>query len=86
MTVVDTEGEPAAQNALDAPIGGEVRIGHGQPPAFLRWFNYAMYLAAIAYLVVFWLDAGYHPAVIVFAGLLSAWLAYIFIGRKPAEP
>ncbi len=70
----------------DDPIGGEVRIGRGAAPSFLRWFNYAMYVAAIAYLVVFWPDTGYHPVVIAFAGLLAAWLAYIFFGRKPAEP
>ena len=63
-----------------------MRIGQGPAPGFLRWFNYAMFLAAIAYLVVFWPDTGYHPVVILCAGLLSAWLAYIVFGKKPAEP
>jgi len=70
----------------DEPIGGEVRIGNGRAPAFLRWFNYGIYAAAIAYLLVFWPDTGYHPIVILFAALLSIWLAYIVIRRKPAEP
>lgn len=69
----------------DEPVGGEVRIGSGRAPAFMRWFNYATYLAAIAYLVVFWPDTGHHPIVLVFAALLTLWLAYIFVGRKPAE-
>lgn len=70
----------------DKPIGGEVRIGSGRAPALLRWFNYAIYAAAIAYLLVFWPDTGHHPVIIVFAGLLTAWLAYVYFGRKPAEP
>jgi hypothetical protein len=70
----------------DDPIGGEVRIGSGRAPAFLRWFNYAVYAAAIAYLIAFWPDTGYHPLVIAFAVLLTAWLAYIYFARKPAEP
>lgn len=70
----------------DDLIGVEVRIGSGRPPAFLRWFNYAIYAAAIAYLIAFWPDTGYHPVVIIFAVLLAAWLAYIYLGRKPAEP
>ena len=86
MAAADTTREPATQNALEAPIGGEVRIGQGRAPAFLRWFNYAIYLAAIAYLAVFWPDTGLHPAVIIFAGVLSVWLAYVVIGRKPPEP
>jgi len=70
----------------DDPIGGEVRIGSGRAPAFVRWFNYGIYVAAIAYLLVFWPDTGYHPVIIALAALLGLWLAYIAIGRKPAEP
>lgn len=70
----------------DDPIGGEVRIGSGRAPAFVRWFNYGVYVAAIAYLLIFWPDTDYHPVVIGFAALLGLWLAYIVIGRKPAEP
>lgn len=70
----------------DEPIGGEVRIGSGRAPAFVRWFNYGVYVAAIAYLIVFWPDTGHHPVIIVFAGLLTLWLVYIVITRKPAEP
>jgi hypothetical protein len=70
----------------EAPIGGEVRIGRGPAPAFLRWFNYGAYLSAIFYLIVFWPDTGYHPVPLICAGVLAVWLAYIYFARKPAEP
>ena len=83
-----SHGQAAAPSPPEpeAPFGGEVRLAQGAAPPLLRWFNYAMYLAAIAYLVVFWADTGYHPIVIVFAGLLSAWLVYVFVAKKPVEP
>ena len=70
----------------DHPIGGEVRIGRGAAPRFLRWFNYAAYISAIANLIVFWPDTGYHPVPMIVAVVLAVWLAYIYFARKPAEP
>ena len=80
------DGGPPQQLLPEDAVGGEVRVGHGPAPAFLRWFNYSVFVASILYLVVFWPDTGYHPVVPVFAALLSLWLVYIFVAKKPAEP
>ncbi len=85
-------GPPVSEEAAPAParpddaIGGEVRIGRGAAPPLLRWFNYAVYLSAVAYLLIFWPATGYHPMVLVFAAALAGWLAFIFIKERPPEP
>ena len=81
-----SSGEAGTGQVGDDAIGGEVRIGRGAAPPFMRWFAYAVYVAAALYLVVFWPDTGYHPTIIIFTALLVGWLAYIYLGKKPAEP
>lgn len=85
----------AAAEAVPAPSGpappkgyGEEDItpGGGPAPSFMRWLVYGVYLAGALYLLVFWPDAGYSPVVLAAALAMLGWLAYIFIGKKPAEP
>ena len=78
-------GETAPLSS-DEPIGGEVRVGQGAPPAFMRWFNYGVWVAAILYLIVFWPDSSYHWTLPAFAVLMIGWLVYIFVGKRPSEP
>lgn len=78
------EEQPKKEPEADADlVGGEVQIGTGGAPAFLRWMNYGLFVWAILYLVI--LRPENHPVVLFFAVLLSVWLVYIFVGRKPAE-
>ncbi|MEK7215478.1 MAG: hypothetical protein AAB289_07785 [Chloroflexota bacterium] len=80
-----TGASPAAPPPNDA-IGGEVSIGRGAAPPFLRWFNYGVFVAAIAYLVVFWPDTGFHWTAPFFAVLMAGWLAFIVLKKRPPEP
>lgn len=79
------DDRPAPPPPSDA-IGGEVRIGRGGAPPFFRWFNYAVFLAAIAYLVVYWPDTGHHWTALFFAALMAGWLVFIFVKKRPPEP
>lgn len=76
---------PEGQSApADEPVGGEVRIGRGGGPRWLRYWYYLVYVWAILYLLIedvdqYWIVAG-------FAGLLIVWLVYIVWKKKPPEP
>ncbi|MBI4498233.1 MAG: hypothetical protein HY689_10075 [Chloroflexi bacterium] len=77
---------PPPAQANDA-VGGEVRIGMGRAPGWVRWFNYAVYVACIAYLVVvFPPDGRGYGIQLAFAAVVAAWLVYIFVGKRPPEP
>ncbi len=67
------------------PFGGEVRVRAGAPPRWLRWFNYALYLFAIVYMVVNRGDEG-SVIVLAFVAVTSLWLVYIVATRRPPEP
>jgi hypothetical protein len=99
-----TSGSPRAtgdsgakQDAPPVPeFGGEVSIGGGPGPRWLRWWYYLVYVWAIAYLVgAFVVDRlidgdasyySYYGIVLVFAAALTAWLVYIAWKKKPPEP
>lgn len=66
-------------------IGGEIRIGQGAAPPFLKWFNYLMFVVAAVYLLANPVSEGYLISV-VFALVTFGWLLYIFVQKKPPEP
>ena len=77
--------ETPAPPADDA-IGGELRIGAGRAPGWVRWFNYAMFVACILYLVaVFPPDGRGYGIQLAGAAVVAAWLGYIFVGKRPPE-
>ncbi|HLF08408.1 MAG TPA: hypothetical protein VI789_03565 [Dehalococcoidia bacterium] len=66
------------------PFGGEVRLAPPKPVAWLRWFNYLVYLVTVVYLLANRSTDG--PAlVLITAGLLALWLAYFWLRRAPPE-
>ena len=80
------EHEPTPETpAQDDAIGGEIRSAGGGMPPILRKVAYALFVWAILYLVV-------HPRVErmeivwVTAGLLTAWLLFFALTRRPADP
>lgn len=66
-------------------IGGEVRVRGGSAPRFMRWLAYILFVWAILYLVI-------HPRVEhqiivwVWAGLLTAWLLFFALTKRPVDP
>lgn len=80
------EVDPTAPPAPDGAVGGEVGIGRGAAPPFFRWFNYGVWVAAPLYLVVFWADTGFHWTAPFFAVVMTGWLAFIFVKKRPPEP
>jgi hypothetical protein len=92
MTTVPgaSEGtEPGAPSrpAADDAVGGEVRIGGGPTPRWLRSWYALVYLWAALYLIVLAFE-GLRGAwiIAVFGGLLIAWLVYIVWKKRPPEP
>ena len=74
-------------------FGGEVRIGGGPGPRWLRLWYYVVYLWAIGYLFgAFLLDrvrdgeGRYYEIVAAFGVLLTIWLGYIIWKKRPPEP
>ena len=76
------EQEPPAP--ADSEFGGEVRIGGGPGPRWLRWWFYILYVWAILYLFI--QDVERYWIVAAFGVLLIAWLTYIIWRKKPPEP
>ncbi len=82
---------PASQSQdLEEPIGGEIRVRGGGAPRFLRWLAYILFVWAILYLVIQSLVI--HPPVEhriilwVFTGLLTAWLLFFALTKRPVDP
>jgi hypothetical protein len=77
--------EPEREEPPREEFGGEVRIGGGPAPRWLRYWYYLVYLWAILYLLIqpgldrYWIAA-------TFAVLLTVWLGYIWWKKKPPEP
>ena len=69
---------------VDDAVGGEVRIGGGPGPRWLRWWFYLVYVWAILYLLV--QDVERYWIVATFGVLLIVWLGYIVWKKKPPEP
>ena len=82
----DVQQPPEDQGDAERPFGGEIPTGGGPPARALRWIAYALFVWAIGYLLV-------HPPipqgraiVLVFAGLLGGWFAFIALTRRPVDP
>ncbi len=65
-------------------IGGEVHVGRGAGPRWLRYWYYLVYVWAAAYLLIE--DVDRYWIVATFGVLLLVWLAYIWWKKKPPEP
>ncbi len=77
--------DPNSDTSSQESFGGEVRLGPPTPIAWLRWFNYLVYLVTVVYLLV---NRSADGAVFVLtsAALLALWLAYFWLRRAPPEP
>ena len=77
------EPVPSAQSQTE-PIGGEIHVRGGGSPRWMRWFIYFLHAWAVIYLVA-------HPPVeqreiiLVFAGLITAWLLFFALTKRPPE-
>lgn len=77
--------EPEQPREQDDAIGGEVRVTGGGMPIILRWVAYTLFVWAVLYIVV-------HPRVehmeVIWAtaGLLTAWLLFFALTKRPADP
>ncbi len=85
-TPADSDAPKSEQpQEQDDAIGGEVRVTGGGMPIILRWVAYALFVWAVLYIVV-------HPRVEhmeviwVTAGLLTAWLLFFALTKRPADP
>jgi hypothetical protein len=89
MSAVRTDGEAPARAgsqpaAEDPRIGGEVEAGSGRAPAFFRWLNIGLYVAAIMYLILNRVES--YAILLVLAVALTAWTIYFATQKKPPEP
>lgn len=66
-------------------IGGEVRVSFGAAPRVLRWIGYVVYVWAIVYLLVH-PSIEYRIIILIFAGILGAWLLFYGLTKRPPEP
>ena len=77
--------EPQQPQGQDDAIGGEIRVAGGAAPRFMRWLAFVHFVWAILYLVV-------HPRIEhqeimwICAGLLTAWLLFFALTKRPADP
>ncbi len=77
--------KPQQPQVQDDAIGGEIRVAGGAAPRFMRWLAFVHFVWAILYLVV-------HPRIEhqeimwVCAGLLTAWLLFFALTKRPADP
>jgi hypothetical protein len=77
--------KPQQPQEQDDAIGGEIRVAGGAAPRFMRWLAFVHFVWAILYLVV-------HPRIEhqeimwVCAGLLTAWLLFFALTKRPADP
>jgi hypothetical protein len=82
------EEEITGEAVPDDPdlIGGEVKVGGGPAPAWMRYFNWAIWVWAIAYLVTNLVGGFGLPILLFFAAAMASWLIYIIVRKKPPEP
>ncbi len=77
-------GSPPAPEPSGEDIGGEVRVGRGGGPRWLRYWYYLVYVWAALYLLIE--DVERYWIVAAFGALLLVWLAYIWWKKQPPEP
>ncbi|MBI3977842.1 MAG: hypothetical protein HY331_06625 [Chloroflexi bacterium] len=82
MTEQTQAGLPGSAPADD--YGDGIQVGRGRPPAWLRWYSYALWLVAVVYLLL-------HPIVenavpVITAAIVGAWIVYTWLTRRPLEP
>ncbi len=70
---------------LEEPIGGEIRVAGGGAPRVMRWLAYLLFVWAILYLVIH-PPVEHHIILWVFAGLLTAWLLFFALKKRPPDP
>ena len=80
---------PDPQPEEEKPFGGEIPVGGGGAPRWMRWLTTLLFAWAVAYLVVAfirgWVDET-EWLVLVFAGALVAWYLFFTITKRPADP
>ena len=80
---------PGPQPEEEKPFGGEIPVGGGGAPWWMKWLTTVLFAWAIAYLVVAfilgWVDETTW-LVLVFAGALVAWYLFFTITKRPADP
>ncbi|MBI4199868.1 MAG: hypothetical protein HY535_05305 [Chloroflexi bacterium] len=74
----------AGGKAGPEPIGGEIPVRGGGAPRWLRWVFILLHLWAAAYLVAFFRTEP-RAILLVFAGLVLAWLLFFSATRRPPE-
>ena len=85
---IEEAQEPAAApkpQEQDDAIGGEIRVAGGAAPRFMRWLAFVHFVWAILYLVVH-PRIEHHEIMWVCAGLLTAWLLFFALTKRPADP
>ena len=70
----------------EEPFGGEipVRPSPGGTPRLLGWTGYVLYVWAVVYLLIH-PPIQHRPIILVFAGIIGAWLLFYAITRRPSE-
>jgi hypothetical protein len=79
-----TSGEQTPPDMGDA-IGGEIRVGRGVAPRWLRWWGYFLHVWAVIYILVH-PSVGRREIILVAAVLIAAWLVFYALTKRPSEP
>ena len=80
---------PDSQPEEDKPFGGEIPVGGGGAPRWMKWLTTILFAWAVAYLVVAFIQGWVDETtwlVLVFAGALVAWYLFFTITKRPADP
>ena len=80
---------PEPQPTEEKPFGGEIPVGGGGAPRWMKWLTTVLFAWAVAYLVVAFIRGWADEAawlVLVFGGALVAWYLFFTITKRPADP
>ena len=80
---------PGPQPEEEKPFGGEIPVGGGGAPRWMKWLTTVLFAWAVAYLLVAFILGWVDEAtwlVLVFAGALVAWYLFFTITKRPADP
>ena len=80
---------PGPEPEEEKPFGGEIPVGGGGAPRWMKWLTTVLFAWAVAYLLVAFILGWVDEAtwlVLVFAGALVAWYLFFTITKRPADP
>ncbi|MBI2941661.1 MAG: hypothetical protein HYY04_14605 [Chloroflexi bacterium] len=82
--MIDRAPATPSDRAAGDDWGDGLQVGTGRPPAWMRWFSYGIWVIAVVYLLLNLTPE--HALPLITAVLMSGWIVYTYLARKPLEP